>query len=61
MPTHILCHNVDRYLKFFYLQGLETLKHILIEGQGFRGGSDDKMRKMWLRFEIVVARRPPVI
>ena len=50
-----------RFLKkLFYLQELETLKHILIEGRVFRGGSDEKMRRMWLGREIVVASLPPL-
>ena len=37
---------------------LETFKHIINEGQGFRGGSDEKMRRMWLGREVVVAGLP---
>ena len=33
---------------------------IYIEGRGFRGGSDEKMRRMWLGLEIVVAGLPPL-
>ena len=39
---------------FFYL------KHI-IKGLGFRGGSDEKIRRMWLGLEIVVADLPPLL
>ena len=39
----------------FYFRELETLKHIIIEGRGFRGGSDEKIMRMWLGGEIVVA------
>ena len=35
-------------------------KKIIFEGQGFRGGSDEKMRRMWLGLEIVVAGLPPL-
>ena len=28
---------------------------IIFEGRGFRGGSDEKKRRMWLGQEIVVA------
>ena len=28
---------------------------MIIKGRGFRGGSDEKMRRMWLGLEIVVA------
>ena len=31
-----------------------------MEGGGFRGGSYDKMRKMWLGLEIVVVGLPPL-
>ena len=31
-----------------------------MEGRGFRGGSDEKMRRMWLGLEIVVAGLPPI-
>ena len=29
--------------------------------EGFRGGSDEKMRRMWLGLEIVVAGLPPLV
>jgi len=32
----------------------------MFEGQGFRGGSDEKMRRMWLGLEIGVAGLPPL-
>ena len=32
----------------FKIQELETLKHIIIEGLGFRGGSVEKL--LWLAF-----------
>ena len=34
--------------------------HIINEGRGFRGGSDEKMRRMWLGREVVVASLPPL-
>ena len=40
---------------------METLKHIIIEGRGFQGGSVEKMRGMWLGREIVVAGLPPLM
>ena len=30
----------------------------MLEGQGFRGGSDKKMKRMWLRLEMVAADLP---
>ena len=54
------CPNVARFKKKFYLQALETFKHKIFEGRGFRGGSDEKMRRMWLGREIDVAVLPPL-
>jgi len=31
-----------------------------MEGRGFRGGLDEKMRRMWFGIEIVVAGLPPL-
>ena len=31
-----------------------TLKKNILKGREFRGGSDSKMRRMWLGWEIVV-------
>ena len=31
-----------------------TLKKIILEGRGFRGGSDENMRRMWLGLDIFV-------
>ena len=45
----------------FYLQELETVKHTIIEGREFRGGSDEKMRILLLGLEIVVAGLPPLV
>ena len=45
----------------FCLQELETFKHIVIVGRGFRGGSDEKMRRMWLGLEIFVTGPPPLL
>ena len=32
----------------------------MVEGRGFRGGSDEKMRRMWLGLEIDVVGLPPL-
>ena len=32
---------------------------MILKGRGFRGGSDEKMRRMWLGREIVVVGLPP--
>ena len=34
---------------------------VVFLGRGFRGGSDEKIRIMWLGREIVVARPPPLV
>ena len=38
-----------------------TFKTIVLEGQGFRGGSDEKMKRMQLRRDIVVIGLPPLV
>ena len=43
-----------------YSWRIRHFKKIILEGRGFRGGSDEKMRRMWLRLEIVVAGLPPL-
>ena len=58
----MLCPNVARFVKNgFYLQELETFQHIIIEGRRFLGGSDEKMGRMWLGREVVVAGLPPLM
>jgi len=44
----------------FYLGRLDTFKKIILEGRGFRGGLDEKMRRMWLGLVIVVGGLPPL-
>ena len=44
-----------------YLRELETLKHVIIEERGFRGGVEVKMRRMWLGREIDVADLLPLV
>ena len=39
---------------------MEYLKHITVKERGFRGGMDDKMMRMRLGREIVVAGLPPL-
>ena len=36
------------FQKKIYLQELDSQKKIILIGRGFRGGSDKKMRRMWL-------------
>ena len=33
----------------------------MMEGREFRGGSDEKMRRMWLGLKIVVAGLPSLV
>ena len=39
---------------------IETIE-IILEGRGFRGCSEEKMRRMWLGIEIAVADLPPSV
>ena len=50
----------DFQKKYFYLQGLDFKKNIL-ERRGFRGGSDEKIRRMWLGLNVVVVGFPPLV
>ena len=47
--------------KLFYFGELNTLKEIIFKGRGLRGGSDEKMRRMWLGLEMFVAGLPPLV
>ena len=44
-----------------YLGSIRHIKKIILKGRGFRGGSDEKMRRMWLGREIVVVGLPPIL
>ena len=41
------------------MEGLDT-KKIILKGRGFRGGSDEKMRRMWFGLGIDVVGLPPL-
>jgi len=47
------------FKKYSYLQGLD--KKIFLKWWGFRGGSSEKMRRMWLGLGIVVVGLPPLV
>ena len=47
------------FKKFSYLQGLD--KKIFLKRWGFRGGSNEKIRRMWLGLGIVVVGIPPLV
>jgi len=51
---------VARLKKIVLSSRIENLYKI-IEGRGFRGGSDEKLKLIWLGREIVVAGLPPLI
>ena len=49
--------NVDRFSTNILIFKDWTLKKILLQGRGFRGGSDEKVRRMLLGLGIVVSVR----
>ena len=51
---------LDFQKKTFLFVRVGHLKKILV-GQGFRGGSDEKMRRMWLGLEIFVVGLPSLV
>ena len=46
-------------LKIILFGSIKHLKKIILKGRGFRGGLDEKMKRMWLGREIVVTSSPP--
>ena len=48
-------------LKIVLSGRIRHLKKIILKGRGFRGGSDEKMRRMWLGREIVVVSHPALL
>ena len=46
--------NVDRFSKNILVLEDRTLQFFFLQGRGFRGGSDEKMRRMWLGLGIAV-------
>ena len=40
---------------------IRHFKKIILKGRGFRGGSDQKIRRMWLGREIVMVGLPPLV
>ena len=55
-----LCPNVALFLKNVFIFKDRTLKKIILKGRGFRGGSDEKMRRMWFGLDIDVIGLPPL-
>ena len=49
------------FQKIFLFARIGHLKKIIFKGRGFRCGSDEKMRRMWLGLGIVVVALPPTI
>ena len=56
-----LCHNVASFWENILIFKDWTHKKIFIKGRGFRGGSDKKMRIMWLRLRFVVVGLPSLL
>ena len=60
-----LCPDVTRFLKQVLSSRTRHLRIIILEGRGFRGGSDEKMRRMWLGLTLLwlaflpLTRYPP--
>ena len=52
--------NLKAESKIVLTSRIGNFKKKIIEGRGFRGGLDEKMRRMWLGREIVVAGLPPL-
>ena len=46
------------FQKIFLFARIGYLKKIIFDGRGFRCGSDEKMRRMWLGLGIVVVGLP---
>ena len=54
--------NVAIFKKNVFIFKDRTLqKKIISKGRGFRGGSDEKMRRMWFGLEIDVVGLPPLV
>ena len=47
-------------LKIVLSGRIRHFKKIILKGRGFRGGSDEKMRRMWFGLEIDVVGLPPL-
>ena len=45
---------------FTLVKNIKTPK-VFLEGQAFPGGSNERIRRIWLRKEIVVARLPTLL
>ena len=55
-----LCPNVARFFKNSLFGRIRHFKKMILKGRGFQGGSDEKIRRMWLGSEIVVVGLPPL-
>ena len=51
---------MDRFSKNILILMDWALKKIFLKERGFRGGSDEKMRRMWLGLGFVVVGLPPL-
>ena len=61
-PLQLISVNIKEISNNFgNNKALEILKNKKLEGRGFRGSSDEKIRRMWLGREIVGAGHPPLV
>ena len=63
VKENFICHlypTLTDFQKIFLSSRIGHLNFIL-KGQGFRGGSDEKMRRMWLGLGIAVVGLPPLV
>jgi len=56
-----LCPNVAIFLKMYLFSRIGHLKKKILKGRGYRGGSDEKMMRMWFGLEIDVIGLPPLV
>jgi len=49
------------FLQMYLFSRIRHFKKIIWKGRGFRGGSDEKMRRMWFGLEIDVVGLPPLM
>ena len=49
------------FQKIFSSSRIGHLKTIFLKGRGFRGGSDEKIVRMWFGLGIIVVGLPPLV
>ena len=61
---HLIFHLCPYKARFFKIVLSWRMRHnrkLILKGRGFQGGSDEKMRRLWLGGEIVVVGLPPLV